>query len=98
MVRCGYIQAEKEMSLFRRRDPFNELRKSPRFELHYLAQIDTDGAAPLTCMICDISAEGAKLTLPGDHPIPDEFTLLFRRRCRIVRHYDGQIGVKFVHA
>jgi hypothetical protein len=79
------------------RDPFRELRKAPRFEIHYLAQIDLDGrSAPLSCIIWDISANGAKLTVAGDHHIPDEFTLLFRRRCRVVRRYDGQIGVHFV--
>jgi hypothetical protein len=85
------------MGLFQSRDPFRELRKAPRFEIHYLAQIDLDGRpAPVSCTIWSISANGAKLTVAGDHSIPDEFTLVFRRRCRVVRRYDGQIGVHFV--
>lgn len=84
------------MSLFRR-DP-RELRNSPRHEVQYLAHIDRgDGAPPVNCIICDISAGGAKLTI-GSHDIPDEFTLLFRRHCRVIRRSDGQVGVQFLPA
>ena len=87
------------MSLFQLRDPFRDLRKSPRHEIHYLAQIDRDGErGPLSCIIWDISANGAKLTVADGQNIPDEFTLLLRRRCRVVRRYEGQVGVQFVHA
>jgi hypothetical protein len=55
------------MGLFARRDPFGELRKSPRFEIHSLAQIDLGGrSAPISCIISDISASGAKLTIAGE--------------------------------
>jgi hypothetical protein len=50
----------------------------------------------LNCVICDISALGAKLTIRDVDRFPDEFTLLFRRRCRVVHRFDGQIGVQFV--
>jgi hypothetical protein len=84
------------MSLFQPKDPFRELRNSPRYELHSLAQVDVPGGAPINCIISDLSASGAKLTI-GDHAtIPDEFSLVFRRNCRIVRRFDGQIGVQFV--
>jgi len=86
------------MSLFRLDDRFRDLRKSPRFEVHYLGQIDLGaGAAPLNCIICDISAIGAKLTV-GAREVPDDFTLVFRRRCRVIRRTDGQVGVKFVQS
>jgi hypothetical protein len=85
------------MGLFQARDPFRELRKSPRHEIHYLAHIDVEGRpAPLSCIIWDISASGAKLTIKEDQHVPDEFTLVFRRHCRVIRRYDGQIGVQFV--
>jgi hypothetical protein len=86
---------EDPMSLFRSHD-FDERRKSSRYDLQYLAQIDPgDGSAPLSCIICDISIGGAKLTI-GAQEVPEEFTLWFRRRCRVVRHSDGQIGVQFI--
>ena len=83
------------MSLFRPRD-FSERRKTTRHDISYLAQIDPgDGSAPLSCIISDISLGGAKLTV-GGKDVPEEFTLLFRRRCRVTRRADGQIGVRFV--
>jgi hypothetical protein len=86
------------MSLFRLEDRFRDLRKSPRFEIHYLGQIDAGTAvAPVNCIICDISATGAKLTV-GANQVPDEFMLVFRRRCRVIRRADGQVGVRFVQS
>jgi hypothetical protein len=79
------------MGLFRR-----ELRRSPRFDVDYLAQIDANDASPLNCIICDISASGAELTVGSRSEVPDEFTLTLRRRCRVVRRSDGQVGVVFV--
>jgi hypothetical protein len=85
------------MALFQRSDRFRDLRKSPRHEVHYLAQIEIGGTlAPVSCIICDISGSGAKLTVGGQHQVPEEFTLLLRRRCRVVRRDDGQLGVQFV--
>lgn len=87
------------MGLFANRDPFRDLRKWPRFEIHSLAQIDLGGrSAPISCIISDISASGAKLTIAGEQELPDQFTLLLRRRCRVVRRFDGQLGVVFVSA
>jgi hypothetical protein len=84
------------MSLFQRRDPFRELRMDPRFEIQSLAHIEIDGeAASLSSIISDISASGAKLTIKDAASVPDEFTLLLRRRCRVVRRSDGQVGVEF---
>jgi hypothetical protein len=83
------------MSLFRTRDQ-GDRRKTIRHDVSYLAQIDPgDGSGPISCIISDISLGGAKLTV-GGREVPDEFTLLFRRRCRVTRGEDGQIGVKFV--
>jgi len=86
------------MPLFRLEERFVDLRRSPRFEVHYLGQIDVGpAAAPVNCIICDISATGAKLTI-GPHEVPDEFVLVLRRRCRVIRREDGQVGVKFVQS
>ena len=85
------------MGIFRSADRFRELRKSVRHEVHYPAHIDLDGGSALfNCVICDISANGAKLTVRAQEELPEEFTLLFRRRCRVVHLFDGQIGVTFV--
>ena len=85
------------MSFFRLRERFRELRKSPRHDVQYLAQIDMgDPSSLLSVIICDMSACGARLTVGAQHNIPDEFALHFRRRCRVIRRIDGQIGVEFV--
>jgi hypothetical protein len=83
------------MPLFRHRDAFQEMRNSPRHEVDYLAVIDLGGQL-LNCIICDISASGAKLTVGEQHNVPDEFTLVLRRRCRVVRRSEGQLGIQFV--
>jgi hypothetical protein len=88
---------EAPMSLFQFATRLRQLHRSPRFELNYPAQIDLDGgAAPLGCVISDISASGACLTVAARQQIPDEVTLFFRRRCRVVRRADGQVGVEFL--
>jgi len=86
------------MSLFRPNSPIDR-RRSERHDVQYLAQIDAgSGATPRSCIICDISNGGAKLTIGPQGEVPEEFTLLFRRRCRVVRRSDGQIGVQFVQS
>jgi hypothetical protein len=57
---------------------------------------DVPGGVPINCIISDLSASGAKLTIRDQAAIPNEFALVFRRNCRIVHRFDGQIGVQFV--
>jgi len=86
------------MGFFRSHEQaLRELRESPRFDLHYPAYIEVGDGALRNCIICDISASGAKLTIGAQQDIPQEFTLLLRRRCRVIRRADGQIGVQFLH-
>jgi hypothetical protein len=67
---------EQPMSLFRS-DDSRDRRKSNRYDLQYLAQIDPgDGSALLSCVISDISIAAAKLTV-GTQGVPEEFTLWF---------------------
>jgi hypothetical protein len=85
------------MAHFRLHQRLQELRQSPRHEVHYLAQIDRGDNAPLlSCVIANISEIGAKLTIGAHSSVPDEFTLVLRRHCRIVRRDDGQVAVQFV--
>jgi len=83
------------MSLFQGY-PFGALRKNPRHEVHFLAQLDIGASVPLDCMISDLSESGAKLTVRDDTAVPDRFTLVLRRHCRVVRRLDGQLGVQFL--
>ena len=68
------------MSLFRSHErALRELRESPRFDVHYPAYIEIPDGSLRSCIICDISASGAKLTV-GGHEVPPEFTLRLKLR------------------
>jgi methyl-accepting chemotaxis protein len=80
-----------------------ELRKKPRRQFHYNAQILTDKETPLlACTISDISQTGARLALERDEKLPDTFTLLLtanggaRRYCRVIWRDGGTVGVQFI--
>ncbi len=83
------------MSLFRLENRFRNRRQSPRFEVHYLGQIDRGREVELlNCIICDISETGARLAVGQE--VPDEFMLVFKRRCVVVRRDDDEVAVQFV--
>ena len=78
------------MSQFRSNIPSAESRKAPRQRVHHPAMVNRDDGTPLlNCMIWDVSALGAKLTVAADERIPDQFMLLFHRGggsrwCRVI--------------
>jgi hypothetical protein len=85
------------MGIFGLTQRFRDARRTPRYDVDYLAHVDLhDDSPPVHCIICDISAQGARLTIGPRFEVPDEVTLTFRRRCRVVRRGDGQIGVEFL--
>jgi hypothetical protein len=77
-------------------------RRNLRRAISYPAFIDLgDNVAPRECLLCDVSKEGALLTVAEPTSLPDEFTLALsvdgaaRRRCRIAWRSKDQIGVSF---
>jgi len=87
------------MGIFSTRISRSDLRRAPRHQLHFAAHIKTgDQAPPQTCMIFDVSEGGARLTIGPRTEIPDTFTLVFSRNCRVVRRAEGgdQIAVEFL--
>jgi hypothetical protein len=77
-------------------------RRNLRRAISYPAFIDLgDQQAPRECLLCDVSKEGALLTVENPTSLPDEFTLALsvdgaaRRRCRIAWRSKDQIGVSF---
>jgi hypothetical protein len=86
------------MGFFPKRLSRLELRKAPRHELHFAAYIETEDQTPhRACMIHDVSEGGARLTIGLRTEVPDIFTLVFSRNCRVVRRADdGQIAVEFL--
>jgi len=80
-----------------------ELRKKQRRLFHYDAKILVDKSTPpIPCLIADISASGASLSLEGVETLPDTFVLLLtargpgpRRHCRVIWRKEMTIGVEF---
>jgi hypothetical protein len=99
----GQRRPGQGMSFFPSNISRGEIRKAVRQPLHRPAWIDRgDGAPLLDCMIWDVSAAGAKLTVGSQEQIPEQFTLLLsksgldRRRCRLVWRLHLQVGIQFV--
>jgi hypothetical protein len=87
------------MSVFAKRSLRPEQRKAARHELHFAAYIATGDQSPhRPCIIHDVSEGGARLTIGLRTEVPDNFTLVFSRSCRVVRRVedDGQIAVEFL--
>ena len=84
------------MSLLQRRIARWELRKAERHPVHIPAYVTAGAQDRQNCIIHDVSLKGARLTVGPKADLPDEFTLVFTRNCRVVRRSDGQIGVEFL--
>ena len=84
------------MSLLQRRIARWELRKAERHPVHIPAYVTAGAQDRQSCIIHDVSLKGARLTVGPKADLPDEFTLVFTRNCRVVRRSDGQIGVEFL--
>jgi hypothetical protein len=82
-----------------------EQRKFHRRKLQYPARIDCgDGSPARPCLLDDISASGARVTMETTKGIPDRLLLLLAsnpgalRGCDVVWRDDKQLGLKFVNA
>jgi hypothetical protein len=80
-----------------------EKRKSLRRSVTYPAFVDLgDGSPPRECMLCDASQDGAQLAVADPNSLPNEFILALsfdgaaRRRCRVIRRTETEIGVEFL--
>ena len=75
-----------------------ERRGTFRYDVRVRAPITADpDAPPVECTIRDISQTGALIEFEGVE-VPEDFTLVFSRQCRVVRRSkDGDmIGVEFL--
>ena len=80
-------------------------RKDPRRDLDWLGLIvTTDGTIVGECRTMNVSANGAKISVPELMVVPDEFVLLLskktrvRRNCKIAWRSEKEIGVRFISA
>jgi len=80
---------------------FQERRASPRRLVNCPGSIVCDtAAAPLDCVVADLSEGGARLIVPSG--VPEEFALVVKdgsetsQRCRVAWRLDEEIGVEFI--
>ena len=76
-------------------------RKSPREAKNHIVTLEFDDGSPaISGMLSDISATGARLSVPGANLMPAYFVVVFaptlRRRCRLVWQSTTSMGVAFV--
>jgi hypothetical protein len=81
-----------------------ELRKATRRQVAQQAlMLREDGSIIGPCTMRDVSATGARLTMPAETAAPTEFILLLskvnaavRRRCVVAWHDKKTMGVRFL--
>jgi hypothetical protein len=78
-------------------------RGAPRESVHCTAWIDVgQGTWSRSCVISDVSASGARLSVEPGAPLPDEFHIALsrdgrvRRRCKITWRKGGEVGVHYL--
>lgn len=80
----------------------SDKRRDDRKALRYPAQLDIgDGSPPRNCLISNVSASGARVSIDRADQIPDRLDLLFapehgaRRRCIVVWRGRNALGLEF---
>ena len=79
-----------------------ERRKNERRDLEYRVRLGLDDGTQVFCRILNISAKGARFTLPTDQELPAEFDLLLshdnlsKRKCRRIWQRECNVGVEFI--
>jgi hypothetical protein len=77
-----------------------ERRKYPRAEINEPAYVSSGGSV-ISCVVCNISAEGAAIEVPNPSFVPPRFRLVMAkdssvRECRIAWIQKNRIGISFV--
>ena len=80
-----------------------ESRKAPRLRVTYPVWLQYgDDVVLIPCNMKDISPSGARLALPNNEDIPDEFVLKLsesgpsHRKCRVAWRSKSHMGVHFI--
>jgi hypothetical protein len=79
------------------------LRKSPRQRKDHVVRLELDdGSPPLSGVLSDLSATGARISLAAPYAMPAKFALVLppstRRLCRLVWQSQESLGVEFLAA
>ena len=76
-----------------------ERRKHPRTEINEPGYVSSGGSV-ISCVVCNISVEGAAIEVPNPAFVPSRFRLVLAkdssvRECRIAWIQKNRIGVSF---
>jgi hypothetical protein len=77
-----------------------ERRKHPRTEINEPAYVSSGGSV-ISCVVCNISTEGAAIEVPNPAFVPPRFRLVMAkdssvRECSIAWIQKNRIGISFV--
>ena len=77
-----------------------KIRVAVRRKIHKAGSVIVDNRRPVTCMVHNISATGAALSIRQPSILPDAFVLVLemehrRRPCHVVWRRGNRIGVTF---
>jgi hypothetical protein len=89
--------------MYDRESSTRESRKAPRLNVAYPVWLQYgDDVVLIPCKMKDISPTGARLALPNNEDIPDEFVLKLsesgpaHRKCRVAWRSKSYMGVYFI--
>ncbi|HZH10207.1 MAG TPA: PilZ domain-containing protein [Microvirga sp.] len=85
-------------------DPGDNRRQARRYRAQHLAKIVVNPDTMITCMVEEISTDGARISIDSRYHVPDDFDLFIAahelqvHRARLCWREEGMIGVAFIHS
>ena len=81
--------------------PHKEQRRISRRSVYRLANVLTSKLESIRCIVVDLSADGARITMEAAYPLPEIVTLRFeqscvRRKARIAWRQGREAGLCFI--
>lgn len=83
-------------------DPGDHRRQARRYRAQHLAKIVVEPDLMITCMVEEISTDGARISVDSRYHVPDDFDLFIAahelqvHRARLCWREEGMIGVAFI--
>ena len=100
LIYLGFAVSMAEYAAIEAASPMEEKRKHPRTEINEPAYVSSGGSV-MSCMVRDISIEGAAIEIENPAFVPARFQLVMAassavRDCRIAWIQKNRIGLSFV--
>jgi hypothetical protein len=100
LIYLGFAASMAEYAAIEAASPMEEKRKHPRTEINEPAYVSSGGSV-MSCMVRNISIEGAAIEIENPAFVPARFQLVMAassavRDCRIAWIQKNRIGLSFV--